>query len=129
MEPPNLPCSSPAQFGPVTPLDVNGNPLPGNALQPLAWYGPNGTQRYAAVACYVAVANVQINCLTAPGTGVGHLWSVGVGNQTSPALLTRPTTYHPPIVSLEDGPGAVAAETFGGQAVIIEGRECASGVL
>lgn len=111
-----------SQFGPLTPLDGAGNALAGSALQPLAWYGPNGTQRYSGVQCYVRVANTEISCLTAPGTGLGHLWSVSVGGQVSPVMTTRPTSYHPPIVALEGGPGAVSAETFGGQAVVIEGR-------
>jgi hypothetical protein len=110
------------QFGPVTPLDEEGNALAGNALQPLAWYGPNGTKRYNAVACVVRVANTQIDCLTAPGSGTGHLWSVSIGSQVSPVLSTRPTSYHPPIVSMETGPGAASAETFGGELVLISGR-------
>ena len=111
-----------SQFGPLTPLGVTGNPLTGDALQPLAWYGPNGTHRYSGVHCYVRVADTEITCLTAPGTGLGHLWSVSVGGQASPVMTTRPTSYHPPIISLEDGPGSASAETFGKQAVIIEGR-------
>lgn len=112
-----------SQFGPLTPLDASGRPLPGNALQPLAWYGPNGTHRYAALSCLVRVADTQIDCLTAPGTGTGHLWTVSVGGQASPVMASRPTSYHPPIVSIEDGPGAVNAQTYGGEAVVIEGRE------
>ena len=110
------------QLGPATPLDASGLPLAGNALQPLAWYGPGGVRRYTAVSCYVRVANLQIDCLVAPGTGLGHLWTVGVGGQASPVLTTRATSYHPPIVSLESGPGSVSAETFGGQAVVVSGR-------
>ena len=112
-----------SQFGPLTPLDSSGRPLPGNALQPLAWYGPNGTHRYAALSCLVRVADTQIDCLTAPGTGTGHLWTLSVGGQASPVMASRPTSYHPPIVSIEDGPGAANAQTYGGEAVVIEGRE------
>lgn len=111
-----------SQFGPATPLDSSGNPISGT-LQPLAWYGPNGTFRYAAASCYVRAANTQIDCLTAPGTGKGHLWTVIVGNQSSPVMLSRPTSYHPPIVSIETGEGAVDAQTYGGQVVVIQGAQ------
>jgi hypothetical protein len=111
-----------SQFGLLTPLSGNGNPVAG-ALQPIAKYGHVGSSplTYTAAECRVSVANSQIICLTVEGTGKDLVWQVTVGEQASVIFTDKTTSYAAPIVASYAGDGAADAFTWGDQVVHISG--------
>jgi hypothetical protein len=94
-------------FGPLSVIGQIPNPIPG------VTYGKANASGYTAVNCYVSVADTQITCLTAEGTGTTLLWTINVGYQLS-AASTMSTAYAPPVVSSFAGPGAFQADTQAG---------------
>lgn len=90
------------------------------ALVPSVTYGPSATE-IVAVACRVTTANVQITCKTNVGTGTGHSWKLMLDGQSSNTLVAD-TGYHPPVIAMYSGDGAVDALTRGGEDVLIDGR-------
>ena len=113
------------QFGPVTQLASDGTPI--GLFIPSAVYGPYPSGypvvpfAYTAVQCRVSVANSQILCLTAPGTGLGLVWMVTVGGQSSSIFTNQTTSYAAPTVAMYSGAGSADALTSGGQTVVITG--------
>lgn len=100
-------------FGPLTPVATNGTAL-GPAL-PAAVYGrPLSGLPFAASSCKVTVADIQMQCLTAPGSGAGLVWAAVLGGQAS-APSTATTSYRPPSIAGYTGPGSIDADTRGGQ--------------
>jgi hypothetical protein len=59
-------------------------------------YGPDGTGYTAQ--CTVAVDDVQLSCVTAPGVGAGHAWVVVVGQQSAPVFAAN-SSYGAPVVA------------------------------
>ena len=112
-------------------FDTNGNVLLGiigsnfgpiGTIVNASYIRPDG-RFYFATDCRVTVAHTSIECLVAPGTGAGYIWSVSVGAQASAVCALCPTTgYLPPVVASFIGIGAKGAVTEGGQSVIITGR-------
>ena len=62
-----------------------------------------------------------VSCVMAPGTGSGHAMVVHVDGQQS-NVLENAISYSPPVLLSFNGPGANAANTTGGELVIIQGR-------
>jgi hypothetical protein len=119
------------QFGPLTPLDPGtGLPLASAAADaPVVRYGraaspstPFASLSYLAETCAVTVADVQITCYTAPGSGADLVWAVSVGTQLSPLRLNLTSNYAAPVVAFYSGPGSREADTMGGEVVVISGR-------
>jgi len=62
-------------------------------------YGPYGTN-YVARNCTIKVASTQIMCLTAPGIGRNHRWTVSIRTQTNSFQNNEPeTSYMLPVVT------------------------------
>jgi hypothetical protein len=110
-----------SQFGLITPLDDAGNPLEGS-LQPVVEYGHLLSMQYTAAACRVSVANRQVICLTAEGTGKSLHWKVTIGEQVSEIFMNKTTSYAAPMVASYTGEGCHSALTQGGQLVLVTGQ-------
>jgi hypothetical protein len=109
-----------SSFGPVSPLFGNGTIMPID-LQPVAYYSSDVSNSYIAAACRVVVPDVTIICNTVPGVGFDLKWQVQVGEQLSQVLEDDVSDYHPPVVASYSGPGAVDAQTWGDESVVIYG--------
>ncbi len=113
-------------FGPLSDLAPDGSPV-GPFGYPVAYYGrqplsyPTTPFRYAGVECRVIVAHTQMLCLTAPGTGMDHVWAVVIGAQSSAIFSARRTSYAPPTVASYTGAGSKDGLTSGAQPVVIMG--------
>lgn len=91
-------------------------------------YGHTGVE-YIAKPCTVlsdTPAVSQMSCITAPGTGANLVWALTIVNQLS--SLWNGTSYAPPSISYFTGPGAVNADTAGGQLVNITGNNFGAGL-
>jgi hypothetical protein len=88
-------------------------------------YGhPGDITRYSGQGCIVSSAppsTPTISCSTDQGVGAGMSFVVSVGGQTS-AVFASTAGYAPPQIFVFSGAGAVAANTVGGQPVVITGR-------
>jgi hypothetical protein len=115
------------------PLGVIGDGYPGSInFVPLSiTYGPTGVE-YVAAGCAIASSDASIvSCLTAPGTGKGHVWNINVGGQASP-LLRANTSYAPPVITafertdIDPATGLPFTETSfltqGSELVLISGK-------
>ena len=107
-----------SNFGPDTPVN-----------EITASYS-NGDSIFDAVKCKILVPHTQISCLSAPGAGINHVWSIKVGGQDSEIPTT---SYLPPIVTsvtryLADSPTMTFDElhenftTRGGEIIEIQGE-------
>ena len=74
-------------------------------------YGLDGSE-YLAENCSVSVPHFEIACKTIPGAGTGLLWNLKIDGQIS---RVSTTDYAAPVISRFEGPGAVQANTDGGQ--------------
>jgi hypothetical protein len=74
-------------------------------------YGLDGSE-YLAENCSVSVPHFEIACKTTPGAGTGLLWNLKIDGQIS---RVSTTDYAAPVISRFEGPGAVQANTDGGQ--------------
>ena len=114
------------------PLSM-GDTTPNAALSvPIsATYGVTGTE-YVSVGCIVSsVDATMLTCLTAPGTGKGHIWKLTVGGQAAPVYLGN-TSYAPPVITaftrteIDSATGLPLPtntyKTNGLEAVIIDGK-------
>ena len=92
-----------------------------NLFGPLEYvvYG-SGTGTLYAASCTVLKPHVALACLTAPGTGKSHKWTVRIGEQNSEASAAL-TNYAAPALNMITGEGSSNANTLGGQLVRIEG--------
>ena len=106
-----------AQFGPVVFASTVQNLI--------VTYGhPGDVSRYTGQGCVVSSAppsTPTISCSTDQGVGAGMSFVVSVGGQTS-AVFASTAGYAPPQIFVFSGAGAVAANTVGGQPVVITGR-------
>eukprot|EP00937_MAST-01D_sp_MAST-1D-sp2_P000675 g675.t1 len=84
-------------------------------------YGRGGAATYSGVACEVTTPHTAVECLTAPGTGNNHIWSIELGEQKSVPCFATPTHYGTPFVSTITGAGAQDAVTPGGETIVIKG--------
>jgi hypothetical protein len=90
-------------------------------------YGPvDGDLVFTATDCEVTTAHTGMTCLSAPGTGADSSWRVTVAGQASTRNADALTSYSPPIVGYYAGVGSASADTEGGQAVRISGRNFGS---
>lgn len=89
-------------------------------------YGPaNGAAQgrfsYLAQSCaVVSVAPSVVRCLSDAGSGRNHSWQIVVASQSS-AVLHAATFYGPPVISQFTGSGSAAADTRGGQTIVLSG--------
>jgi hypothetical protein len=111
-----------------------GAPLGGggpNNLNVTAAYS-NGVRTYTATQCAVdASAGAYVQCLSAPGVGVGYTWlvSVGVLGAAGPPGLVMTTaatpaltvSYAPPLIVGVSVAGSAAVVSDGGQLVTVSG--------
>ena len=67
---------------------------------------------YLAENCSVSVPHAEITCDTIPGAGAALLWNLKIDGQIS---RVSTTDYAAPVVTRLEGPGAVQANTDGGQ--------------
>lgn len=93
-----------------------------------ATYGDvaSGAADYTAVDCAVTVADAQLTCKTAPGTGMDHSWVVVIAEQSSRTFHAQ-TSYARPVVGsiarLDAGSSeADDLKTEGAEPVAIFGR-------
>ena len=74
-------------------------------------YGLDGSE-YLAENCSVSIPHSEIMCATIAGAGTGLLWNLKIDGQIS---RVSTTDYAAPMISRFEGPGAVQANTDGGQ--------------
>ena len=88
-------------------------------------YGHNSSEvtLYSASSCVVMISLQSVStiqCYSSPGIGTGLVYQVTVDSQSSPVFNGK-GSYGAPVISLFSGTGATAANTIGGDQVIISG--------
>lgn len=68
-----------------------------------------------------AAAHSTLDCISAPGVGKGHVFTVDVCGQASPPAPFS-VSYAAPVLTDISGSGAKTASTEGGQRIILRGR-------
>jgi hypothetical protein len=92
-------------------------------------YGPDGFG-LCSPNCTVLVPHLRLACMSAPGHGINHFWTVwlGYGLQSQRSLAS--TSYHPPSISnISLKSGAAFLQTRGGETVHIHGYNFGTGSL
>ena len=83
-------------------------------------YGGETAFGYTATSCAVTVAQTEIQCTTASGTGDNHKWNIVLADQSS-GVSTFHTSYAPPILTSVSGQSLSSADTQGGLRITILG--------
>ena len=115
------------EFGPTTPNSW----ACGDERRPVVKYGALSADKKAteldaaselvATCCSVLGANL-VSCESGEGVGRGHSWHITVGKQRSNVVKAAADVgYGSPVVSMYSGPGAIDADTQGGQTIVISG--------
>ena len=105
---------------------ANFGPL-GTAVSVSYGHRTSGTQaaalvyQYGPISCTVVTAHVLVECFTVQGTGKDHMLVLTIAGQTSSPLRDG-VSYAAPVVTGFAGPGALDADTRGGQMVVITGH-------
>jgi hypothetical protein len=75
------------------------------------------------LSCTVSIAHEQLTCVSLPGVGMSHRFTVTVAGQSSnQSPANDRLRYHVPVISGIKGPGAYEADTHGGVSFYIEGN-------
>ena len=103
------------------------------------FYGRLTGYENRAVLCDVVEHHTRMQCHTAPGVGVRHMFRAAVGQQISPPTSNDPTNglgvgeivydFKSPLLSTVTGPGSFEASTVGGQEVFLSGDQLGPAVM